>query len=231
MLIFAIDTTATTASVALTEDLRLITQFTLNKTLTHSETLLPMVHSIFDNSHIGIDEIDIFACSAGPGSFTGVRIGVATIKGLAFGSNKPCVGVSTLDALAYNYKEIALNSVVCPVMDARRGQVYNALFLKGERITHDRTITLKDLSDELESLALPVYFTGDGYNLAYENIRLPFVCNSPEQLRYQSAYSVAAAAFRKYSLTPAPYTDSELSPVYLRPSQAERTAGENKNNR
>ncbi|MHB1152650.1 MAG: tRNA (adenosine(37)-N6)-threonylcarbamoyltransferase complex dimerization subunit type 1 TsaB [Eubacteriales bacterium] len=228
MLIFAIDTTATTASAALTEDLRLITQFTLNKTLTHSETLLPMVYSVLNNSHIGIGDIDIFACSAGPGSFTGVRIGVATIKGLAFGSNKSCIGVSTLEALAYNYEGIALNSIVCPVMDARRGQLYNALFSNCKRITPDRAISLKDLADELETLALPVYFTGDGYNLAHENISLPFICNSPEQLRYQSAYSVAAAAFRKYTLTPAPYTDTELSPVYLRPSQAERTADENK---
>jgi tRNA threonylcarbamoyladenosine biosynthesis protein TsaB len=226
MFIFAIDTTATTVSAALTEDERLISQFTLNKTLTHSETLLPMVHSIFDTAHFDINDIDLFACSAGPGSFTGVRIGVATIKGLAFGSKKPCVGVSALEALAYNYNGIVTQAVICPVMDARRGQVYNALFRGGERLTPDRPISLADLAAELNTLASPVYFTGDGYYLAHEKIKLPDICNTPEQLRYQSAYSVAAVAKRKYIQYPAPYPDTELSPVYLRPSQAERTAGE-----
>lgn len=226
MFIFAIDTTATTVSAALTEDGRLISQFTLNKTLTHSETLLPMVHSVFDTAHFDISDVDMFACSAGPGSFTGVRIGVATIKGLAFGSKKPCVGVSTLEALAYNFEGIATNAIICPVMDARRGQVYNALFCDGERLTPDRPISLAGLAAELETLALPVYFTGDGYNLAHENIKLPGICNTPEQLRYQSAYSVAAVALRKYIQNPAPYPDTGLSPVYLRPSQAERTATE-----
>lgn len=228
MLILAIETSATTASAALTEDLRLISQFNLNKTRMHSETLLPMIHSLYDRLHIGSDDIDMFACSAGPGSFTGVRIGVSTVKGLAFGLNKPCVGVSALEALAYNFDGIPGNSVVCPVMDARRGQVYNALFKNGSRLTSDRMTTIGDLAAELEILALPVYFTGDGYDLAHEKINIPSIRQTPEQLRYQNAYTVASIAFLKYTADRLPYTDTELSPIYLRASQAERTAAENK---
>lgn len=194
----------------------------------HSETLLPMIHSVFERLHIGSDDIDMFACSAGPGSFTGVRIGVSTVKGLAFGLNKPCVGVSALEALAYNFDGILQDSVVCPVMDARRGQVYNALFKNGSRLTSDRMTTIGDLAAELEFLALPVYFTGDGYGLAHEKINLPSIRQTPEQFRYQSAYTVAATAFLKYTADRLPYTDTELSPIYLRTSQAERTAAENK---
>ena len=226
MLIFAIDSTATTASVALSEDTKLIAQFTINKINAHSEQLLPMVKCIFNSLSIKIGDIDLLACSTGPGSFTGVRIGVATIKGLAFGANITCIGVSTLEALSFNINDITHNAIICPVMDARRDQVYNALFRNGKRLTPDRIIMLQDLSNELDKYGDPVYFVGDGYNLACEKITLPNIRNTPENLRYQSAYSVAVVAFNKYALSSVSCTDTELSPVYLRPSKAERTADE-----
>lgn len=126
MLILAMDSTAVAASVALLTDGAPLAAFHLDNGNTHSETLLPMVESVLRCTGKTVDDIDLFAVSAGPGSFTGVRIGVATVKGLAFGKGKPCVGVSTLEALAENL--VPTGGLLCPVMNARRGQVYNALF-------------------------------------------------------------------------------------------------------
>lgn len=210
MKILALDTTALTATAAVTDDEKLIGLYTLNTALTHSETMLPMIENLLYNSKISIKEIDLFACSAGPGSFTGVRIGISIIKGLAFGTNKPCVGVSTLEALAYNMT--GFNGIICPVMDARRSQLYNALFYTGERLCDDRLITVDDLNDELENYNKDIYYVGDGYKLIKSNKTY-----TPEILRYQNAYSVAQCALiGKHT------TDIEVSPVYLRASQAER---------
>lgn len=224
MLILAIDTAATTAAAALTDGERLIAEFSMNRTLTHSETMLPMIKAMLGTAQVKTGDIDMFACAAGPGSFTGVRIGVSMVKGLAFGSSKPCVGVSTLEALAFNLDGFPPDAIICPVMDARRGQFYNALFRNGERLTPDRCISASELQTELECLGAPVYFTGDGCVLAHESIKLQTVRDTPERLRCSSGYSVAATALRRYNAEPdAVYTDSALSPIYLRPSQAERT--------
>ena len=126
MLILALDSTAQVGSVALCEDEKLIAEYTLNTGHTHSETLLPMVESVLKISGYTVDDVELFVCTAGPGSFTGVRIGAATVKGIAFGKDKPCIGVSTLEALALN--GVALDGILCPCMNARRQQVYNALF-------------------------------------------------------------------------------------------------------
>ena len=126
MLIIALDSTAVVASVALCRDDTPIAIFHVKNGNTHSETLLPMVESVLKCAGYTVDDVDLFACSVGPGSFTGVRIGVSTVKGLAFGKNKPCVAVSTLEALAENL--VPQSGILCPVMNARRGQVYNALF-------------------------------------------------------------------------------------------------------
>lgn len=212
MIVLALDTTALTATAAVTNDDKLIGLYTLNTSLTHSETMLPMVENLLHNSKISINDIDIFACSAGPGSFTGVRIGISIIKGLAFGTDKPCIGVSTLEALAYNMT--GFNGIICPVMDARRSQVYNALFRNGERLTEDRLITVDELYNDIQKYNEEIYYTGDGYKLIDFNKTV-----TPELLRYQNAYSVAQCALKlkgKY------VTDIELSPVYLRASQAER---------
>jgi len=227
MKILAIDSTAKTAAAAVTDDEKLIASFVFNGTLTHSQTLLPMIKSVLDISGITVSDIDAFACSAGPGSFTGVRIGVSAIKGLAFSSGKPCIGVSTLEALAENIAPLAGGSIICPVMDARRNQVYNALFCEGKRLTDDRAISIEELRAELEAYAKPFYLVGDGYDVTAGQIDSPLMCAVPENLRCQNAYSVSMVALKKFRAFPdGDYSDSSLSPVYLRPSQAERERDE-----
>ena len=146
MKILALDSTAQTATVALTEDEKLLAEYTLNNGNTHSETLLPMVESMLTQLGIEVGDVELFALSCGPGSFTGVRIGAATVKGLAFGMHKPCVGVSTLEAMAWH--GVSAGGYICPVLDARRSQVYNAIFkIEGGRpvrMTADRPISLDD---------------------------------------------------------------------------------------
>ena len=115
MKILALDSTALTASVAVCDDEKLLSEFTVNNGNTHSETILPMIESMLKRLNLTAKDIDVFACSAGPGSFTGVRIGAATIKGLAFGSDKPCIGISTLRSLAYNIQ--GCGGIICPVMN------------------------------------------------------------------------------------------------------------------
>ena len=157
----------------------------------------------------------------GPGSFTGIRIGVSTVKGLSWAADKPCVGVSTLEAMAWH--GLLSGGYVCPVMDARRQQVYNALFKiedgKPQRITDDRPIALAQLADEVRSLNAPVLLVGDGAALTEKFFREHSVpCRiAPENLRWQSAWGVAMAASDKQ-----PGTSETLLPVYLRLSQAER---------
>ena len=223
MKILAIDTSAVVGSVALCDGETIIAQYTVNNGNTHSETLLPMVESLLATSGVDISEIELFAVSNGPGSFTGVRIGVATLKGLAFGSGKPCVGVSTLEALAYNL--IGFEGIICPVMNARRSQVYNALFecRSGvlSRLTPDRALSIAELDEELAALSKPFYLVGDGYDVTTEGLKKSTPALTPEISRYQSAYSVAQCAARAFEN--GEYTnDTSLSATYLRPSQAER---------
>lgn len=231
MLILALDSTAVAASVAVTEDEQLLALYHLNNGNTHSETLLPMVESILTRLGLGTDAIDLFACSVGPGSFTGVRIGAATIKGLAFGRNKPCAAVPTLEALAQNLADVLPDgAIACPVMNARRGQVYNALFRikAGEliRLTPDRAIAVTELETELISLgadaSAPVSLVGDGVAVTLSNAKKTGIFRAtPALLRDQNAYSVAICALRA-ARDGKTVTDAELAPVYLRPCQAER---------
>jgi len=208
---------------------KLISQMTVNTGHTHSETLLPMLESILKISGYTVDDIDLFACTTGPGSFTGVRIGAATIKGLAYGKGKPCVGVSTPEALAYN--GIMCDGLLCPVMNARRMQVYNALFTckQGQmiRLCADRALAISDLGEELLSFDTPIHLIGDGAELVYnalakENSPLASKLTlAPEAIRHQSGYSVAQVALKMYQQGIST-TDAALAPIYLRPSQAER---------
>lgn len=221
MLILALESTALVASVALCEDERLIGEYSLNNGNTHSETLLPMVESLLSLSSVGTDKIDLFTCAAGPGSFTGVRIGAATIKGLAFGRNKPCIGVSSLEALAYNSR--GFDGIICPCMNARRGQVYNALFEgDGSRICEDRALAIDELCEELLKTGRRVLVCGDGTGITLAGFgdRIDAV-SAAERSRYQSAYAVAQCALAAYKAGKVT-SDIELSPVYLRLSQAER---------
>ncbi|MBR4295303.1 MAG: tRNA (adenosine(37)-N6)-threonylcarbamoyltransferase complex dimerization subunit type 1 TsaB [Clostridia bacterium] len=228
MKILAIDSTAVVASCAVCEDERLLASFTLNNGNTHSENLLPMIESALNLLKLTPDDIDLFALSEGPGSFTGVRIGAATVKGLAFGKNKPCIGVSTLEALAYNL--IGFDGIFCPVMNARRNQVYNALFeCHGgnlQRLTPDRAISVEELEEELAKYSMPVYLTGDGDFLMLESkTKKSDYAFTPEPLRYQNGYSVAFCALSKFHAGDIK-NDLALNPTYLRPSQAERTRNE-----
>ncbi|MBQ8341999.1 MAG: tRNA (adenosine(37)-N6)-threonylcarbamoyltransferase complex dimerization subunit type 1 TsaB [Clostridia bacterium] len=223
MLILALDSTAVVASVALCRDETPIACFTVKNGNTHSETLLPMVESVLKTAGYTVDDVDLFACSVGPGSFTGVRIGVSTIKGLAFGKNKPCIAVSTLEALAENAVPAA--GILCPVMNARRGQVYNALFRfedgKLNRLCPDRALSVTELEDELEKMGEPFILTGDGVPETMRLMRRLSSERISDQLLDQNAVSVAKCAFRAH-LSGASCTDAELSPVYLRLPQAER---------
>lgn len=220
--ILAIDSSAAVGAVALCEGETLIASATLHDSNKHSETLLPMVEGVLKSAGMTVGDIDIFAAAVGPGSFTGIRIGISMIKGLAFGSSKPCVGVSTLEALACNLKE--LDGLICPVMDARREQVYNALFRfeKGKcvRLCEDRLIPIADLTAELAELDEPVYLAGDGYDLI-DAERLPLLRPTPAILRDASGYGVAMAALAAAEAGNTP-GDLELLPVYLRATQAER---------
>lgn len=220
MKILAIDTSALAASAAICENEKIIAQYTRNTSHTHSETMLPMVNEILCASSLTTDDIDLFALSAGPGSFTGVRIGVSIIKGLTFGKNKPIASVSTLEALAYNLS--GFKGIVCPVMDARRNQFYTALFKDGERLTPDLIITASELSERLSQYDYPVYFTGDGYHLAKQLIVSDMIKDTPEHLRLQNAVCVAMCARKNYQNNENILDDSSLRPIYLRASQAER---------
>lgn len=222
MKILALDSTAVVASVALCEDGKLLGEYTVNNGNTHSETLLPMIESLLHFFSIDTSDIDLFAASAGPGSFTGVRIGAATVKGLAFGTDKPCLGVSTLEALAYNLN--AVNGLICPVMNARRKQVYTALFRCENgaltRLSPDSAIAITELDEMLAAYSEPVYLVGDGYDITAELLTHE-ILQTPERLRHQSAFSVAQVAWQAY-LDGVRTTDAEMAPTYLRPSQAER---------
>ena len=218
MKILAIDSTANTSTVAVLENDTLLSLYTANTKNTHSETLLPMVKSVLSTLNLTVDDMDALAVSQGPGSFTGVRIGVATVKGLAFGKNKKCVGVSTIEALAENLE--GFFGIVCPIMNARRGQVYTGAFLNSERILDDQCMMLCDLIPILEGYGVPIYFVGDGYSLI-ENMENASFKHTPEMLRYQNAYSVGKVAYKK--LLSKEYTDDEgLRVEYLRKPQAER---------
>ena len=223
MKILALDSTADVGTVALCEDKKIIAQITVNTGNTHSETLLPSVESVLQLSGVQISDVDLFACSTGPGSFTGVRIGVATIKGLAYGKNKTCASISTLEALAHNLE--GFDGILCPVMNARRSQVYNALFeCRGGKITRlcpDRAISIEDLDKELSQIDDKIYLCGDGYSITQANLKVTKIEDVPYQLRLANAYSVAICAIEKYERGEL-VTDTKLVPIYLRPSQAER---------
>ena len=223
MKILALDSTAVVGTVALCEDERLVAHYTLNTGNTHSQTLLPMIESVLRCAEWTVDDLDLFAVSNGPGSFTGVRIGVATVKGLAFGKRIPCAGVSTLEALAYNLRYF--NGIVCPVMNARRAQVYNALFSCKNgvltRLCPDRAISIAELDEQLAAMEQPVYLVGDGYDITKDGFVKTAVSPVPEELRTQSGYSVAMCGLAAYQRGEAT-DDATLAVVYLRPSQAER---------
>lgn len=222
MLMLALESSAKAASAALFEDGKLLSLSVQNAGLTHSRTLLPMAEDLFRNMGRTFSELDVIAVAHGPGSFTGLRIGMAEAKGLAWALEKPVVGVSTLEAMAFGGPDRE-GALLCCAMDARRGQVYNALFEikdgKPRRLSPDRAISIAELEADLALRDEPWILLGDGAELCYktldrERVR---VCLAPEPLRIQSARGVGLAA-ALYE----PRPGAELLPVYLRLSQAER---------
>ncbi|MFT9057046.1 MAG: tRNA (adenosine(37)-N6)-threonylcarbamoyltransferase complex dimerization subunit type 1 TsaB [Ethanoligenens sp.] len=222
MKILAIDTSSVTASAALCEDTHLLGEVYVHIPQTHSETLMPAVCELLRRCKTTFSEIALFAVSTGPGSFTGVRIGVAAVKGMALACGVPCVGVSALETAAWNIP--FFTGTICAVMDARRGQVYNALFTSSPtglvRRCMDRAVGLDTLLEDLP--AEPVLLVGDGAELCYNAFKEHRYCLlAPDRLRFSHAGAVAALgldAFQeKRSLTP-----DQLMPVYLRLPQAER---------
>lgn len=224
MLLLAVESSAGPASAAVLEDEKILGETFVNTKQTHSQTLLPMVQELLRSLGKRCDEVDLFAVSNGPGSFTGVRIGAACIKGLAFPKNTPCCGVSTLEAIAVNGRDFE-GAVLCAAMDARRSQVYNALFeVKNGglfRLTEDRAISIETLSQECAPYADRLLLLGDGAALCYDTMKSFGARLAPEELRYQRASSVALAARRLFAQGKQ-QTPAELMPVYLRPPQAER---------
>jgi len=219
MKILAIDTSALTATAAILADGKLVGEISTTTALNHSVTVMPMIDELLKKVNMDISEIDLFACSEGPGSFTGLRIGIGTVKGLAYGLSKKVVGVSTLLALAHNIS--FTDSIIAPIMDARRGQVYNALYkFTGDElceITPPRAISIEELCSELNEKTI---FVGDGvspYKDKISELMGEKALFAPPQHMLQRAGSVAYA-----SLSKTPIDAEELTAVYLRKPQAER---------
>ena len=225
MLILAFETSAKAASAALLEDGRLLGESYQNTGLTHSQTLLVMAEHLLAQCGKTVAQVTAVAVAAGPGSFTGVRIGVAAAKGFAWGRELPCYGVSTLEAMALSLG--AWQGYVCPCMDARRSQVYNALFSVSqgtlERLREDRAIALTELAEELKALDGPIFLVGDGSTLAYRTLsgEIPNLVLPPEHRMHQRADGVALLAAQKIAAGE-PGDANALTPNYLRLSQAER---------
>lgn len=225
MKILALESSAVAASAALCEDEMLLGQTYLHTGLTHSQTLLPMAADLLEQCGLKPQDLDLIAVAAGPGSFTGLRIGVAAAKGLAWAAELPCAGCSTLEAMAWSLA--GFQGEVCAAMDARRHQVYNARFqVNGtapHRLTPDRAIALADLVKELEGTSVPQIVVGDGAQLCYDALTaagIPAVL-APPNLRMQSAWGVARMGL-ELARTGQTVSPGELVPIYHRLSQAER---------
>lgn len=225
MKVLALESSAAAASCALLEDGKLTGEFFCNISQTHSQTLMPLTEQLLLTAGLTLPELDLLAVSAGPGSFTGLRIAMSAVKGMAYGANLPCMGVSTLEALAWNLR--GFEGIAAAVMDARCSQVYTALFTLADgmvvRLTEDAALTIDELGKQLKNVEKPIFLVGDGADLCYNalseahsGIRL-----APEHLRFQKASSVAALAISD-ARAGKTVCASELVPSYLRLPQAQR---------
>ena len=227
MKILAIDCSATPASAAVLEDGVVRSFAYTNIGLTHSQTLIPMVNSILSNAGYTLEQMGQFAINAGPGSFTGVRIGVAALKGLTLFRGDCIFPVSTLESMAYLYSGVK-DCIVCGAMDARRKQVYTACFeIAGSavtRLTEDSAISIEQLGEQLLQYSKPIVLVGDGAELCYNSLRekLENLELAPQPLRFQNAVGVGLCAEAKAAAGAAPVSSDQLLPVYLRAPQAER---------
>ena len=228
MKILSVECSATPCSAAIIEDGKVLSSGFVNVKMTHSQTLMPMIEAVLKSALTDIKDIDGFAVSAGPGSFTGIRIGISAVKGLAAAKKLPCVGVSTLRAMAENYSDT--DCLVCAVMDARCNQVYNALFdISGgviTRVCEDRALLCGELKAEIENYCLNnekrVIIVGDGTQVFYPFVKeIQNVFEACEQRRYQNAVGVGIAAADDFK-NEKTISPEELLPIYLRLPQAER---------
>jgi|LSQX01.3.fsa_nt_gb tRNA threonylcarbamoyladenosine biosynthesis protein TsaB len=225
MLIFALDSSATAASSALVEDGKILSENYLNIGLKHSETLGILVDNTLKTAGKKVEDIDLFAVTHGPGSFTGIRIGVSLIKGLAAANDTPCFGVSALEAIAYPLKDF--DTLAVSVMDARCKQVYNAIFENGNRLCDDRAISIDELAEELKQYNKKITLIGDGAEIVYNEIGNENIVLANPQIRFQRASSAALLAeyyIKNTDMTPK--AAMYVNPVYLRKPQAERMRGE-----
>ena len=234
MLILAFETSAKAASVALMDGDKLLGESYQNTGLTHSQTLMPMAQDLLKSCGYEPQQVEAVAVAAGPGSFTGVRIGVAAAKGFAWGKQLPCYGVSTLEAMALNLG--VHQGLVIPVMDARRSQVYTATFRaedgKLTRLCQDRAISLQDLGQEIKNADQPIFLVGDGSILCYNTLKseVPGLILPAEHRMHQRAAGVALAAAVMIAAGE-PGDGAQLTPNYLRLSQAERERMEREQNK
>lgn len=223
MKIFALDCASVSASAALIDAGLLLGESFTNVKRTHSQTLLPMAEALLKNCRTALSEIDVFAVTVGPGSFTGVRIGVAALKGMADAAGKPCFGVSALETAAYPFR--TFDGIVCAVMDARCEQVYTALFSGSTRLTEDSAMKITELADLLAGYNRPVLLTGDGAQKVLESLRgicsFPLTAASP-QFCYPRASSAAYLAYEKLQNGAQTVPAKTLQPLYLRLPQAQR---------
>ena len=228
MKILALDSSGLVASVALIEDETLVAEYTMNYKKTHSQTLLPMLDEIKKAVDLDLETLDAIAVAAGPGSFTGLRIGSATAKGLGLALHKPLIGVPTLEALAYNLYDTDKDMLICPIMDARRKQVYTGVYAFREHklitVKEQAAIPMEELLAELNKKERPVIFLGDGVPVFKDMIREKCQVSysfAPAHLNRQRAGAVAAlgAVYYKEGKIQTP---EEHQPEYLRVSQAER---------
>lgn len=225
MKILAMDTSSQSASCALVEDQVVLGECFTNVKLTHSQTIMPMVQGLVDQTRVPLENTDVFAVTDGPGSFTGLRIGLSAVKGMAHALGRPCVGVSTLEALAYNF--YGMDCVVAAVLDARCSQVYAALFRwEGEKCTRlekDCAIPITKFEEWVKKIESTVFLVGDGAKLCYNSLkeRVPGIRLASPALQFVRASSVALAAMPMvnggHTVQP-----SELVPAYLRLPQAQR---------
>lgn len=232
MKILAVDCSAGPASSAIFEEGKVLASGFCNVKITHSETLMPMIKNTLSSALLTLNDIDAFAVNYGPGSFTGIRIGISAIKGLALAEDKPCAQVSTLESIAALFGNF--KGVVCAVMDARCNQVYNALFQiengKATRLCEDRAVAVSDVINELGAMDKDIIIAGDGANLFKDfALQNPNVQIALEPLLYQNAVGTAKVAYEKIK-NGETISSNELTPLYLRLPQAERELKSRKEN-
>lgn len=231
------ESSAKSASVAYLSDGKILGQYYINSGLTHSTTLMPMAESLLNTANLSLKNADCFAVSVGPGSFTGLRIGISAIKGISLAENKPCVAVSSLEAIAYNF--IYTDTIVCAVIDARCNRFFTAIFRCSkdgavERLSEDKALSYEEIADELNKICSNknIMLAGDGAELAYELMESS-VSNlqvAPPHLLYQQSIGVAMVA-EKMVEQGKTVTSQQLLPSYLSLPQAQRELQKKLNNK